>query len=255
MKPLLFGALPAESAIQAAYLAAAGITGPPRILDGTMGYYSSVAKKVNYDKLYSSKWELDYVTTKLHAGCGHIHACLDCLVTLRESSPTWPPVQIDVIVPPKVFASTGLKTRPPTTSNEARFHAPYLCAVAAASPTPINFILPEHSDNFAKYLQDPVVNSLMRTATCTEGYTEETFYHSATVKVTFADGTTKTESVTAPRGSAHNPATEEMIIAKFDALAKPVAGDARAAKIRDTVLALEEMGNLAPLAELLHGAW
>lgn len=70
MKPLLFGALPAETAIQAAYLAQAGLTGPPRILDGTMGFYSSAATKVNYNNLYSKTWELDAVTTKLHGESG-----------------------------------------------------------------------------------------------------------------------------------------------------------------------------------------
>lgn len=154
-----------------------------------------------------------------------------------------------------MYSTTGLKTKIPTSGNEARFHGPYLCAVAAASPTPVQYILPSHSEDFATQLQHPIVDKLLKTATCTEGYDFETFYHSATVTVTFEDGSTLTESVTAPRGSAKNQATEEMLIAKFDALAEPVAGKERANKIKDAILGLEEATSLKPLFELLQGPW
>lgn len=154
------------------------------------------------------------------------------LAELRRTSNIWPPVKIHVGVNHVVNSTVGNKTTPPTTANEARFHSPYLLSVLASSPTPTEYILPEHSLNFSQYLSDAKVTELMKNISFEKEFDENTFYHTSNVTVTFEDGTTKSVLTEHPRGSAKQPLDEGGVVAKFDALVIPVAGKERAQKIR-----------------------
>ncbi|KAL8283945.1 hypothetical protein RQP46_005058 [Phenoliferia psychrophenolica] len=256
VKPILFGALPADTSIRAAYLAQAGLTGPPNILESPMGYYSTICTAVNYGNLYTKESALaeGKITRKLHAACGHCHSALDAIVMMRaECGANWPPTAIEITTPPKVHSTVCLKDAAPTTPNEARFHIGYLIALIATSPTPFPFILPEHSLNVAEYLKDDHLVKVMSSITFVEGFEEETFYHTSSTKLILPDGTTKTRLVEAPRGSAANSLDEAGVIGKFSALAEPVLGKDKAREVVAAVLSLEGAASVGDVMELL--AW
>lgn len=272
MKPLCFGALPAETAIHAAHQAQAGLTGPPRILDGDMGYFSTAATSIDYGVLYGPAWGLASVTRKVHSCCGHTHSGLDGnsftaivlsiltllvlgLVALRTTSPTWPPAKLEIGLPANIIQTVGGKSHPPTTPNEARFHMPYLLAVITASPSPVSSILPHHILDRDAFLADPAVVRAMASISFFEAFDQDTFYHSSIVRATFADGEVKEVVTTSPKGSPGNPLDELGVEAKFEALVVPVAGKVRSGEIRDAVLGLETAADLRPLWKLVGGEW
>lgn len=75
--------------------------------------------------------------------------------------------------------------------------------------------------------------------------------HEVRVEVRLTDGTTLTESVTAPRGSEEAFATEAEVVDKFEKLTAHVLPAARSARLRDAVLGLDRLEDAAELARLL----
>ena len=74
----------------------------------------------------------------------------------------------------------------------------------------------------------------------------------AIVEVTLVDGSELREHVTAVRGTDENPMTRDEVVAKARDLIAPVLGEAKAAKLIDTTLALEQVKSIRELRPLLQ---
>src|SRR4029453_8611449 len=100
-KPLLFGAQPALAAITAARHALAGMTGPLRILESPVGYFSTVAADARLDtSAWGVRWALESPRRKLHACCGYLHATLDAAAKLRQRiGMAWEGGMLEVAIP------------------------------------------------------------------------------------------------------------------------------------------------------------
>jgi 2-methylcitrate dehydratase PrpD len=74
------------------------------------------------------------------------------------------------------------------------------------------------------------------------------------VEIEFADGTMATERITAVRGTPRNPMTRQEVIAKARDLMAPVLGTSNAARLIETVYALESVPDVRQLRPLLQRA-
>lgn len=250
LKPLLFGGWPASVGLLAAQYASAGMTGPADILDGPMGYFKTVSSAPNLGAIDVATWALANPRRKLHACCGYIHSTIDALLRIREQAPKALDAArtIDVSLPQYVMPAV-VKSRPPTSPNEARFHTRYCAALAASGH---GAILPAHSENFEDYIGRPEVAAaydLIRI----QGDATLTHYHHAVVRVASADGVKIVEDNVAPKGSPNNPLSDDEVIAKFLRLAGPVLGAQAAQAIRVSLEGVAELGSLAPLFDALRG--
>lgn len=250
IKPMLFGGSPASTGLLAVRYARAGLSGPPGILDSPIGYFATVAKAFDPAMLDNGAWGLAAPRRKLHACCGYIHSAVDAIVRLRADNPDRlaSATSIQTAMPAYVMPAVG-KTAMPRTANEARFNARYCLALAVSGA---DAITPDHSERFAEHLALPAVaQAWSRIEIVADGSLDH--YHQAIVRLFVADGSVGEMRIDAPRGSPDNPLSDEAVIAKFDGLASPVFGVARAAAVRERLLDVESTANLASLFALLRG--
>jgi 2-methylcitrate dehydratase PrpD len=215
-KPLLFGAIPAQTGITAALSAKAGVEGPPVLLESGLGYLRTVAHSYDLAILEQDNfWFLANPRRKLHACCGYIHSALDSVVNIRNHLSLPEVARITVAVPEYIVSAIS-KARPPQTANEARFHMGYCLAVAM---TGADAILPTHSDRFETFNADPAFVRLMNNVqVCADPAL--THYHESVVSVFSADGRElASQPNRAPKGSPQNAMLPDQLWAKFRQLA------------------------------------
>jgi 2-methylcitrate dehydratase PrpD len=68
-----------------------------------------------------------------------------------------------------------------------------------------------------------------------------------------ASGEAYVSQVDFPKGSVQNPMSDDELRAKFESLSVPVVGRARAARIADTVAAIEKCPDVGQLMRLTMG--
>ena len=249
VKPFLFGGWPASVGLLAAQYAAAGLTGPPFVLESPVGWLGTVARDPDVGAITDPTWALARPRRKLHACCGYTHAAIDSVLSLRGSQPGLleQARSIRVSLPPYTM-HTVVKPGPPAAPNQARFDVRYCVAVAAACGVPI---VPAHSEEHARYLaQPPVADAYRKISVVADDAL--THYHQTRVRVELADGRAVEEATSAPRGTPDNPLSDEDVRAKFTRLAAPVLGAAAAERLRLTVEGIADAPGLEPLFALLR---
>ena len=240
VKPLLFGAQPADVGITAALHARAGMTGPSGLLDSPLGYFASASTAGRFDPAaWEDRWALDQPRRKLHACCGYLHAPADALGRLRQQGLGLKDLQVALRVAPYV-ADVVSKDRLPVSPNDARFHLQYCLALVACGA---DVILPEHSLRLADQLQRPEVLTMMQRIRVI-GDPALTHYHQCRIELTDAQGQMTVQEVSAPRGSPQSPLTDDEVLGKFHSLAGPVLGDTAATDFAEQTLELEAVGQV-----------
>lgn len=249
VKPMLFGAQPADAGVTAAYYARGGMTGPAALLDSPVGYFSTAATAARFDaEGWAGRWALAQPRRKLHACCGYLHAPVDALGRLRErlGAAALRDARIEVHVAPYV-AEVVSKDRLPVSSNDARFHLQYCLALVACGA---NVILPEHSIALQAQLQRPDVRAAMARIAVVQD-TALNHYHQCQIDLPEAAAT---QALSAPRGSPQEPLSDADVQHKFRVLAEPVLGPACAGRFASGALALEEIADVRDwLGELRGG--
>ncbi len=253
MKPLLFGAQPAEAGVTAALYARNGMTGPRHLLDSKVGYFATASTAGRLERGGEPRtWALAQPRRKLHACCGYIHSAADAAARVRARLPTPAPKgEWEIHVAPYV-ADVVSKAAPPTSPNDARFHLQYCLALVLCGH---DVIRPEHSIDFATYLkQDGVFGVMTRIRVVSDpGLTH---YHHSIVIFRAENGQQTQERLSAPRGSPQEPLSDEDVIGKFLVLASPVIGEAAALDFVERISRLETAADsrevLRPLATCEH---
>jgi len=248
IKPMLFGASPASAGIQAVEYAKAGLSGPPNILDSSIGYFAAMSGKWSPGALSTDDWALNEPRRKLHACCGYIHSAFDAVANAMTELKLDPLriAEINVSVPQYIIPAIS-KSAPPATANEARFHIQYMLALAAAGT---DMVMPAHSIGFASEFLRPEMKHLAERVHIVAG-PELTHYHECRLRLKMEDGTEHEFSNDAPRGSPQNLLSEDNLVQKFMALAEPVIGNDRAQKIVAITRSFEQIDDLSPLFEAL----
>ncbi len=248
VKPLLFGAQPADTGLTAARYARAGMTGPVELLDGKLGYFATASTAGAFDAAaWNDRWALAQPRRKLHACCGYLHAPADALGKLRAGGGVSQDMRIALRVAPYV-ADVVSKDRPPISPNDARFHLQYCLALVACGA---DVILPEHSIALAEQLRRTEVVAMMKRISVVSD-PALSHYHQCSIEMTDSAGQTTVQAVSAPRGSPQEPLRDEEVVQKFHLLAEPVLGRPRAERFVAQALDLEAVDDVRAWIALLR---
>lgn len=234
----------AFSAVHAAFLARAGITGPAEVFEGNKGFEDAIAGPFTIDWAREDLETVRRTSLKRFNAEFHSQAVLEAVLELREEAGIDASgverVGVDVFQVAFDIIGGGEEgdKRAVRTKEEADHSLPYLVAVALLDGQ----VLP------AQYAADRVtradVQDLLRrvhvrpAADLTARFPAE---HGCRVRVELRDGRTLVREKSDYRGFPTRPAAWDDVEDKFRRLAEPVAGEAAAGRIAGLVGELEDV--------------
>ncbi|MFF5986243.1 MmgE/PrpD family protein [Prauserella flavalba] len=244
----------ARDGIASAQLAAAGVTGPHTVLEGTHGYFAAFARdewspETVRDGL-GSRWTLLDTYVKPYPSCRHLHGPIDAALALRERHG----LTAADVEQAHVGTYTVATHHSHTEVNgllDAQMSIPYAVAAALARG---KVALAEFGDEARA---DAEIGRLTRAVAVEVDQAAQDVYpkaRPATLTLTLRDGRTVAETVEQPYGEPSNPMSDESLAGKFHALVDPILGEAAAAELIDAVWALDGLGFLDRADELLRRA-
>ena len=142
----------AQTGVQAAYLARAGVRGPDHALEGEKGFYAAMCPDAEPQALTCPSgpdWQIHATSFKPWAACRHAHPSIDAALGLRKA---WLPQAAEL--PWSAVASISVQTYAdaiafcdrvaPVDADQARFSLQHAVAVALSlgSPAPSAFDVP-----------------------------------------------------------------------------------------------------------------
>jgi 2-methylcitrate dehydratase PrpD len=246
----------AVSGITAAALAQQGFVGARRAYEGRFGLYASHLQ-AHFDPAdlplgtaeLGKTWELLQVAVKPYPACHFVHACIDAALALvREQK--LDPGEVDrvrALVPAEVVKTVCepvANKRRPANSYDAQFSIPYVIAAALRRG---RFTLGELE---AETLGDPAILALAERVDY-EIDPRSTFprHYCGEVVVTTCSGATLRHREQVNRGNAERPLTAAAIIEKFHGNATRAVSTERAARVEQSVLALDDLSDVRVLAD------
>lgn len=217
IKPMLFGGWPAAVGLMGARYAQHGVTGPQRLLEGELGFLRASAREPKHDAVVDwNRWFLDAPRRKMHACCGFIHPAIELVTQLRRTHgvDVFRGAEIRVSAVPTIVPAISKDTAP-TSANDARFHAQYCIALAAAGA---DVILPEHSSRYIDFLANRDLAELVSAVRIVSDPRLK-HYQESQVDVVRDGEVVAHMHDDNPRGSPTNPFSDREVIAKFNRLA------------------------------------
>lgn len=253
-KPLHAG-LAAKNGMVAAQLAAAGVEGFPEPFEGKWGYrelmagdaspgFAGLAERIGRPPAM----EQHGVWLKAYPCCASTHRPVDALraLALQGAQVT----RIEALV--SEVAAANLRYRIPTTPSEARFSLPYCLAAAMqdgtlnmASFTPEAIARPSLLPLMERIEMrvDPELRGNLPVNESSER---------GTVLVSLADGSTRREVSTVPRGHPEAPLSEAELGAKFLDCARDALPPPRAAAALERLQRFEGLNRIEEVTALLR---
>ncbi|QKH34560.1 MmgE/PrpD family protein [Achromobacter pestifer] len=136
----------AQTGVQAALLACAGIRGPAHVLEGEKGFYAAMCSDPLPDRIRAradGPWKIHQTTFKPWASCRHTHPVIDAALTLREgwqAQDGWrqPPLDDILAIRLETYADAiaFCDRADPATDLEARFSLHHAVAVTLSKGAP-----------------------------------------------------------------------------------------------------------------------
>lgn len=256
-KPLQAGH-PAMGGVLAAFLAEKDYIGAGTVFDGPNGIIRALSFKDQFDygritETLGKKWEMMDTSIKVHACCRFSGPVADCALDLYRQGVR--PKDVKKIVAKvgdfsvRMLCYPEERKRKPVTHVDAQFSLPWAIAVAICkNRTGI--------DEFRKdALKDQEVLDLAQKVTWELDPEAEAMYpkaYPATLIATLNDGRTFSAHVDYPKGDPENPTTADEIMEKFHSLTEKFIDKGKRQRIVETVARLEEIPNIADLADLLR---
>jgi 2-methylcitrate dehydratase PrpD len=246
----------AHAAITAATLAAAGVTGPVRVLEGRLGFFHQHVRDAGYPFDYDrarnalgERWESRLISFKPYP-TGHVaHAFIDAALQLRAEGLR--PEQIERVICPIAAFMVQLMCEPvaeklrPATTWHARVSLPFTLAEA--------FIIGKvDAESFsAERLADP---RLLEFARRVEYRVDETApgreQWRGWVIAELRDGTRRERIQPYNWGSPQNPLSQDDVEAKFRANSVPKIGSEKAEAVIRRLRELESERKISAIMEL-----
>ncbi len=199
-----------ESGLLAAQLAAAGFSGPPKILEGERGFFAAMCPNATPQMLVENSqgpWQLHQTSIKPWPSCRHTHPVIDVALTLA------PQVDIEAVASIKIEtypAALDLCHRPqPTTPYEAKFSLQY-CALMALVDGEVGL------DSFSRQNRERLA-AFRRPITLTTGAGWQSRYPEAwgaRITLQLVGGKRVTAEQTECKGDPNMPLTAEELVKK-----------------------------------------
>ena len=239
----------AETGVSAAYLAAAGMTGPHHVLDAPWGgFFSTYAPDIAEPELALAQlgqaFRIQRSGIKPYACCRTIHAPVDSLLLLLEEFSASHEEIAEVIVHGNQQTVLQFDRMRIDALLDAQFSMQYCLAVAALRK---NLSL----DQFQPLqTTDPQVRRLMQLIRLVpDRILGPTDY--AAVEVVLADGRRGEKQVHVAKGHADNPLSAEEVEAKARSLMEPVLGRTATDGAMVLIADLETLPDIRALTSLL----
>jgi 2-methylcitrate dehydratase PrpD len=234
--------------ITAAALAADDFPAPREAYEGRFGLYRShlpPAELAASDLSLATAglgrvWEIDNVAVKPFPACHFVHACADAAIALhREGLDAERVRSVRALVPDgvvKAVCEPVAAKRRPKNDYDAKFSIPYAVASGLArGRLGLAELLPQaFAEPRIERLMDKVEYAVDPQSTFPKHYSGE-------VVVTLDDGRTVRERVAVNRGNPERPLTNAEIEAKFFENCALTLDERGAQRIRDAVLALDNL--------------
>jgi 2-methylcitrate dehydratase PrpD len=244
----------AQSGIAAALLAAAGVTGPPTILEGRFGMFAAhlpadVPK--DFDRVVhrlGDHWESRNSSLKPYPAAHVLHPYVDAILRLKQryaiSSADVARVECPVAEFNVSIVCEPLEEKlAPASDSHARISLQYTVAEAL------------HAGKLGKTAYRDLRNEdILALARRVRYYVDPSFpppgRFKGEVRVTLHDGRAITETQEYNRGSAENPMTFAELRAKFDENAAGILSADERKRFVDAVARLEELDDVSMLVDL-----
>jgi 2-methylcitrate dehydratase PrpD len=251
----------AVAGMTAAFLARRGFVGPNDPYVGRYGLYRLLlgpgAAQCDIGRAtdgLGQRWELLETSIKPFPACHFVHAALDAAMAIRTrlEGRVEDIAEVRVLVPGEVVDTVceplGRKRRPKNTY-EAQFSLPYLVAAAlAGGRVTLNEIDERALDNPA------ILAFADRIGYEVDPASPYPRYYSGEVVATLSDGRVLRQREEINRGSPERPLSEADITEKFMANARTAVSKARAERVKDVILSLERIDDVARLNDVLTDA-
>ncbi|NPC56950.1 MmgE/PrpD family protein [Caenimonas soli] len=197
----------------AASLAAAGFTGPERILEGDRGFFAAMCPGADIEAVSRTEkdWLIHETSFKPWPACRHTHATIDCVLAMREQG-MGGPLRFDACEVESFSDALGICDNPqPRTRTEAKFSLQYCVAVAAA----MGPLRPEFFDE-AFFLRPDLVEAAKRVKLKPSAAIDDAYPDHYGARVTFhlRDGETRAHEVKDSLGDPERPMTAEALFDK-----------------------------------------
>jgi 2-methylcitrate dehydratase PrpD len=231
----------AANGLLAARLAARGFTGAPGAVDAPQGFLEAAAGgKGEDDRLddLAGRFLVRDTLFKHHAACYLTHAAINAASSLRGSVDADAIEKVDVRVHPSLLGVCAIAE--PATGLELKFSLRATTAMALLGLDTAD--LASFTDEMA---HDARLVGLRDRVTVT---TDRVM--SATRAVVTVDGRQAEDDTGRP--AADLDLQGKRLVAKFEALARPVVGTAKAEALVDLVRRVERLSSLRPLFEATH---
>jgi 2-methylcitrate dehydratase len=243
----------AFAAVNAAFLAMQGITGPAEVFEGSKGFMESIAGKFELDWDAEGLDAVRQTVVKRYNAEGHAQAALEAVFELRREhsieATAIEALEADVFGPCYEIIGPGAGDKTSVSTKEEADHSlPYMLSVALLDGR----VMPDQYELARIGRED--VQRLMRRVTVrddpalTAHFPQE---HRVRIRIRLENGVVLERQHTDWEGSTARPAGRAIVEDKFRLLAEPVLGSGRAEEIRQAVVDLET-ADARQLAALLR---
>jgi 2-methylcitrate dehydratase PrpD len=248
MTKQLHTARAAAMGLEAAQMAAFGLSGPRQILEGPQGMFAGLAPDARPHRVLAeadAPWLVHATSFKPWPACRHTHPAIDAALALRPriAGRTIQAVHVESYADALSFCDRAV----PTSTVQAKFSLQHAVAVVLLDGAPplaaFGPLALERADIAALRARVTVADS----TAFTHAYPA---HYGAAVTVTLADGTTLHEAVPDALGDPENPLAEDAILAKARMLMES-AGVTRADAVIAAALALADGAPAAHLNDAL----
>jgi 2-methylcitrate dehydratase len=245
----------ASTAVFAARLAAAGITGPPHIFDGNEALWDTVTgafELTGIDRTHNSLTAPERIAHRSYPACRRSQGTLRLLLELLGDSPSADVEAITIEVTDQAHQAGGAAPPPGRWQAEDAYHSlPYLAARAVLDRDI------SASTYTSERLDDPRLAQTLPRISVVEapdlaGTGGRAAGEPARVTVRWSDGRERTLAQAYPRGHARNPLGDAELSAKFEASVAGRLSPKLLDELRTRLWNLPGEPGLGPIAALLR---
>ncbi len=238
----------AQNGLLAALLAEGGFTGATAILEGERGFCRATAPQFDLEKisvsLGTAPYKVEDNSYKIHSSCRHTHPSIDIVLDLASRHRIRPPEITAVDVRTYKTALDIAFNGDPQSVYAAKFSIQFCIALALYRGGC-------RIEDFSEAnLRDPEIRALMSRVKVVLDDGLNSIHPAkwaATISITTGSGDVVSGRTDFPLGDPENPASDEMLLAKFRGLATGAWGQQKVDSLAESVMALEKVKDVAAL--------